>query len=869
MKKLNFVSAFLSILICFSGLYAQTPKKICYAYKVNPHPPVIDGLLNDVVWSKAQWAGDFVQRTPHEGAAPSQQTAFKIVYDESNLYIFIKAYDTEPDKIVQRMARRDWATGDFVEINIDCNLDKRTAFSFSITSAGVQCDEYISNGNSWDINWNAIWHTKTSIDDEGWNAEVKIPFSQLRFPDKEEHVWGVQVKRKLFRKEERSNWQFIPQNSTGWVHLFGEIHGIHGIKMPKRIELLPYTVAKGHTYQRDAGNPFATGRDGKSNLGLDGKIGLSGNLTMDFTVNPDFGQVEADPSEVNLTAYESYFHEKRPFFMEGNDIMDFHTGTGDIFYSRRIGRNPHYYPDTEDGEYVNMPDNTTILGAMKITGKLQNGISLGILNAFTSKESAEIEFNGSRRSEVVEPYTNYSLVRMQKEYNGGNTVVGAIATGTMRDLSDSHLKFLNKAAYTGGMDFQTNWKERKYYFNMKTVFSNIRGNKEAILRAQESSARYFQRPDADYVSVDPERTSLTGHGGRFTFGKQGGNWNYDFSTRWASPGLELNDLGYLSRADRIRQNSWLGYRTNKPGTVFREFSLNLNQRSEWNFGRQNLSNSGNINFWGRFNNFWSINGGVNREGNALSTSMLRGGPAMKYSGGWAYWYGIGTDQRKALNLHFGGEGYKSSDGISNSLNFYSWGTWQASTRLNFQFNPNYNIRKSDLQYISKIETESGDRYVFGKIDQKTVSLTMRFNYNITPDLTIQYYGQPFVSAGKYASFKYITDPGAEKYENRFHNYSGKELNYDAEESAYMISEGESGLLNYSFGKPDYSFVQFRSNLVIRWQYIPGSTMYLVWTQGRTGFDGTGDFSYRDNIRSLYDVYPNNVFLIKIAHWFSL
>ena len=569
------------ILFCLQFAYSEPPEKKTYLTShINPHSPVVDGKLDDAVWDKVPWAGDFVQRSPYEGKEPSQATAFKILYDDGNIYVAIRADDKEPEKIERRMSRRDDLEGDWIEVHLDSYFDHMTAFCFVVNAAGVKGDYVISNdGDNEDDTWDPIWYVKADINDTGWTAEMRIPLSQLRFGKKADQIWGLQVSRRLFRKEETSQWQLIPQKASGWVHMFGELLGIKGIKAQRQVELTPYSVGSMQRFKREEGNPFATGSLSNLYGGIDGKIGLPSDLTLDFTINPDFGQVEADPSVVNLTAFETYYTEKRPFFIEGRNILSFQIMGGDgsfssdnLFYTRRIGRSPQFYPDTEEREYLDMPENTTIIGAFKITGKTKSGLSVGIIDSVTAKENAQLSYLGQRHAQIVEPFTNYFGFRLQKDYNKGNTIFGSMITATNRNIQNEELNFLHNAAYTGGFDFIHQWKDKTYYFSLKTVFSLVRGSKDAILRTQESSVRYFQRPDTDHVWVDPNRTSLSGHGGTVNFGK-GGSAGFRFSTgvSWRSPGLELNDMVYLRRADAIMQWIWANYRISKPFSIFREY----------------------------------------------------------------------------------------------------------------------------------------------------------------------------------------------------------------------------------------------------------------------------------------------------------
>ncbi|MCP4214686.1 MAG: carbohydrate binding family 9 domain-containing protein [bacterium] len=842
---------------------------------VNPTAPVIDGRLDDGVWRKGEWCGGFIQRTPHENQAPSQETLFKILYDQKNLYVGIRALDDAPESIVRQLTRRDNREGDWVEIIFDSYFDRRTGFAFAVNAAGVKHDMLISeDGDSSDPGWDPIWYVKTVVDDRGWTAEMQIPFSQLRYDNNEEQEWGLQVTRYLHRRDELNQWQLIPPKAPGFVAFFGNLKGLKSIRQQRRIELLPYSVGKHQHFSQDAANPFSTGSSSGLTGGLDGKMAISNNLTLDFSINPDFGQVEADPSEVNLSAFESYFREKRPFFVEGKNILNFQLTTGDggysrdnLFYSRRIGRAPQHSPDLEDDQYIDSPSNTSIIGAFKLTGKMRNGLSFAILESLTAKENAVIDFLGDRSRVTVEPLTNYFSLRIRKDYNYGKTIIGGMITAVNRSLKEEHLRNLHSAAYTGGFDVYHSWKKKTWYVSLNTVFSHVRGADEAILETQESSLRYFQRPDADYVTLDPERTSLSGYGGTFFFGKSGGG-HIRFSTgvTWRSPGLELNDIGYLRSADRIMQWVWVNYRQTEPSKLFRNFYINCNQSQGWNFGGERIFGSGNINFYAQFNNYWSFRVGFKRLGKSLSGTDLRGGPSLKKDAGFSLWGSVHSDARKRIRFRLGWHRYRGNTG-SMSYGFWGWAVFRLTDALSFSLRPSYdNVRRS-LQYVDTLETGSGDRYIFSALKQKTAALTLRLDYSITPDLTIQFYGQPFISSGKYTDFKNITDSRAHRYEDRFHIFRADEIIYDAGMEYYDISEAGGEV--HGFDDPDFNFLQFRSNLVVRWEYVPGSTVYVVWSQGRTdSFNNGGEFSLRRGIGDLFRIRPDDVFLIKFTYRFK-
>jgi hypothetical protein len=873
------LSLFLTLV--FTAVYAKsadsTIVKRTYKTAFTRTAPVIDGLDNDDCWKSVEWTGNFTQSQPVENKPPSQQTEFKVLYDNDNLYMFIRAYDSIPDKISKIMSRRDNFNGDMIFVELDSHFDKQTDFLFCASASGAKSDAAISDdGNNEDDNWNPIWYMKTSIDDKGWCAEMKIPLSQLRFGKKDQQIWGMQVTRNIFRLQERSQWQYIPKGSPGVVHLFGELQGINNIKPKPQIELMPYSVARTERYQKVEGDPFNTGKLSKISAGLDGKIGLTNDFTLDFTINPDFGQVEADPSEVNLTAFESYFSEKRPFFVEGSNIYQFmpnqtiviHNMYADnLFYSRRIGRYPQYYPSVGSNEYVKMPESTTILGAMKISGKTKKGLSIGILESLTSREDALIDSAGVRRKETVEPLTNYFLGRVQQDFNKGQTILGAMFTAVNRNINSPALDFLHSAAYTAGLDFQHNWKERTWYIAGNAEFSKIKGKPVSITDAQTSSARYYQRPDAKYLSVDSTLTSLSGYGGTVKFGKSSKKrLQFETSVTVRSPGLEFNDIGYMRYSDVIHHGTWVAYYMRNPFWIFNNFYLNTNYWMYWNFGGQLLSTNTNINFNSQFKNKWRLNGQFNRQSENLSTTLLRGGPSFIMPGNQSFNLNLGTDYSKKLSVFVGNYHGSGDAGSSGGHEYYCEINYRPTNSLSISIDPDYGIQHQELQYVTTTGTDANPGYIFAKLDQKTLGITFRINYTINPELSIEYYGQPFISAGKYTDFKEITQPRAERFRERFHTFASEEITFDKESGSYSINDGISDV---TISNPDFNFRQFRSNLVVRWEYLPGSTLYLVWSQGRTSSDTNGMFKYANDIKNLFGVTPRNVFLIKLSYWFAL
>jgi hypothetical protein len=879
MKKFLTISV-VGLILPMLAIFGQAeilPKKIYQAYRIE-NAPVVDGVFDDQAWESGEWAGDFVQHEPYDGRPPSQQTEFKLAFDDVNIYVAIRALDNAPDSITSRMSRRDNGDGDMVFVIFDSYHDLRTGFVFGVSSAGVRFDMIFSNnGQNEDPTWDPIWQAKARIQDWGWGAEMKIPLTQLRFKKNATEVWGFEVVRQIFRHEEMSMWHPIPRTAPGIIHAMGELDGLQEIQPRKQLDLTPYGVASLMTYEPEDGNPFATGTDPKWNVGLDGKIGVTNNLTLDFTINPDFGQVEADPSEVNLTAFETYFEEKRPFFIEGKSITSFNVGLGDgdvgndnLFYSRRIGRRPRGYPSLDEGEYVDMPVFTRILGAAKLTGKTEKGLSVGILEAVTADTKATIDNQGERRNETVEPLTNYALARVQKDFNKGNSIIGGAVTSTIRKLDGTGMDYLHTSATTAGVDFTQYFKDRNYSLSASFYTSNVQGSTEAITNTQRSSARYFQRPDADHLEFDSTLTSLSGVGGKLQFGKLGGKWNFLFMNIFKTPGLEINDMGYMREADEMLSVLWTGYSFIEPFSIFRRLNLNNDVYMVTDFGGTINGIGYEYNVHAGFKNYWNagIGGGFNFH--QISNGILRGGPSMYLPNSARLFYRIFTDDRKAVSGGFfgfsnwGWEDYTNSNSINVNI------TIRPINTLSISLSPGFSASTRDLQYIVQEEMEGEERYLFGFIDQKVLNMSLRINYNITPDLTIQYWGQPFVASGDYSEFKMITDPKADRYAERFHIYTDDQITFDEDEEAYEIDENLDGAVDYSFGDPDFNVDEWLSNLVIRWEFLPGSTAYLVWSQTRNYYAPVGTFDLWENLDYLFtDKKATNTFLVKFSYRFGL
>ena len=833
--------------------------------------PVIDGNLDESIWESAEWATNFIEVSPDENTDPSEQTKFKILYDQKNLYIALKALDSEPETITNRLSRRDGFVGDRINVLIDSYHDLRTGFLFTVTAAGVRGDEFITdNGDNIDASWNPIWSNKALINDEGWTAEMKIPLSQLRFSNDPNQVWGLNIVRNYFKNNELSAWNRIPIGAAGWVSEAGKLKGLKNIRPQKQIEIQPFVVTKLNRYEAEAGNPYADGSDFNLNAGLDVKIGITNDLTLDVTINPDFGQVEADPAAINLDGFEIFNRDQRPFFVENNNIFDyrFADNRNNLFFSRRIGRSPQVYPETTDEAFVNQPQNTTILGAAKFSGKTKNGWSIGVLESMTSKEFTEISANGNTSKSLAEPFTNYFVGRVQKDFNKKNTFFGGMFTATNRSLTPA-VSELRKSAYSGGVDFKHQWKNRAYFMDANIVMSHVQGSKEAIKLTQENLTHLFNRVDASHLEVDPTRTSLTGTGGRFGIGKVGGqHWNYNAGFKWVSPELELNDIGFLRNADEMIQYANLSYRSIKPTGIFRDFNVRFKQFSAFDFEGNYNRIQYQLNGSASFLNNWEIDFGLAHKPHIFSNSILRGGPRWRFSQENFQFLFVGSDRRKKF---FGKIGLIHSQAKENNfslLTFESELNYQPTNALNISLSPEYSISKNQTQYVTQSDyNNSASRYVLGTIDNHTLMASVRLDYTINPNLSIQYYGQPFISRGRYKDFKYVTNPVAERLSDRFRLYDSNQINLNGND--FQVDENRDGVMDYSFSNPDFSFVQFNSNLVLRWEYIPGSELFLVWSQGITSSVASSNGLFEGIETGILEERPQNIFLIKATYRFVL
>ncbi|MGB3548240.1 MAG: DUF5916 domain-containing protein [Saprospiraceae bacterium] len=866
-----------ALLLLTAALTAQDRPEYT-TQRIAGEAPTVDGKLDDAAWEQVEWGADFHQRQPSDVEPVSQETAFKILYDDRYLYVAWRAYDTHPDSIVARLSRRDEFPGDWVEINIGSLNDKRTAFSFTASASGVRGDELVSeDGNNWDSSWNPFWLAKTNIDSLGYTAEARIPFSQLRFGKGESREWGLQVNRNFFRKQEADSWAPVKQDQPGWVSRFGTLKGLEGIKPRKALEIQPYVLGQvrtGGAYNPE--DPFSEKTETRLSAGLDGRVGITNDIVADFTINPDFGQVEADPGAINLDGFQIFFREQRPFFVEGRNIFDYRVTQAEaggpynrdlLFYSRRIGGNPSRFVDGDaaNGRYVQQPENTTILGAAKVSGKTRQGLSLGLLSSVTEREMATIVDLNGERTEQVEPFTTYNVGRVQQDFNDGQSTIGVMLTGVNRDLSSEALQFLHESAYSSGIDLVHRWKDRAWQLRVNGVWSQVNGSEEAILRTQTSFEHSFQRPDADHLRVDSTATRLSGTGGTVAIGEFKGDWIFETGATFRSPGLELNDIGFMGNTEQINYFAWVARRWQNPGKIFNRFQWNQNVYLGFDWSGESLNRSYNTNCWGQFKNFSSINMFLNIEQQDIRKNALRGGPLYRRSPGIATGGGFGTDQRKDLQLFFYGNGGQSYDGNVMGGEVGIEVNYQPTDALSVALSPSYNPSSRRDQYVSTLT--DGDRvgYLHGRIEQQVFSFTVRGTYNLTPDFTIQYYGQPFAARGVYDEFKIVDRPLANDFEDRFVTFSPAQIRFEEDGGNFLVNDDGDEADDFEFGDPDFNFIQFRSNLVIRWEYRPSSTLFLVWSQGTSGGADPGRNVFSALSEDLFGGEVQNTFLVKATY----
>ena len=810
-------------------------------------PPVIDGKGADAIWQAARKISDFRQFQPRENSDPSFRTEFQVAFDEHNLFVFVRAFDPHPDSIMHALTRRDVrGPSDQIIVFIDSYNDKRTGFDFNVNPDGVKRDYSIFNDGEENGSWNAVWDVATQVDSLGWTAEFRIPLSQLRFADADTHTFGFGVWRDIERYNERVSWPVFQRTRNGLVSQLGTLDGIAGISSPARLELTPYTVTKNVSRAKTAGG-FE--RDQKVALGGDLKYGITPNVTLDATVNPDFGQVEADPSVLNLSAFETFLSERRPFFVEGTGfykfalncyiVVDCNTNEG-LFYSRRIGRSPSLLNDYGD---ATTPTATPIAAAGKLTGRTRSGLSFGLLDAVTPDVTGVAD-------KTVEPGTNYAVLRAQQDLRGGQAGISWIATAVNRSLDEWTRPALHASAYVTGASFRNRFRNGQYELTGSITASRVSGDRRVIANTQRNSTHYYQQPGDDYV-VDTMRTSLDGHAEQIKFGKYGGGiTRFETSLVRQSAGFDVNDLGYLRRADILDWSTWAAINFNTPRWIYRTLRFNGNHWEHWTTSGMRLENALNFNAHMDLKNNWNLHAGgtVGALTESYCDRCTRGGPPLRDSRGLYPWFGINGDNRKLIIPGVWGNLSRSNEGKSHSVNLGPYLNFRVSTSFTAELGANFNSAVEDAQWFGNfVDANNVTHYSFAHLEQETRSMSLRLNYTARPNLTFEFYGSPFIAKGTYTDFRELSaTPDADSFDARFQPYTPP-------------ATRDRG----------FNVTELRTNAVMRWEYRPGSTLFLVWAHGREDYIGSESrASWGTQYRDLFDLHPDNTFLIKVAYWLN-
>lgn len=851
----------------------------------------IDGVVDEKAWQKANSTTRFLQREPVEGALPEEKTEVRVLYDESALYVGAKMYDSKPHLIGDQLVRRDqWGQFDYFTFYVDSNDDRRTAYEFQVSAAGVQRDRYLFNDTKHDDAWNAVWESAIQRTNKGWSVEMRIPLSQISYnPSDEEQTWGVNFRRKRLSSNESLDFSIESRIRYGKVSLFGRMHGIKLAKATRRIEMRPYALASTRTAPSTPGNPFFDGSELDQRIGLDIRYGLGSAHTLDVTINPDFGQVEVDPAVVNLSAFEVFFRERRPFFVSDAQVFNFElSGRSSLFYSRRLGRQPRGgAPSGTD--FNEIPTQTKILGAAKLTGRSQSGLSIGALAAVTSQESGEAFTASSNQFQkfTVEPRSEYGVLRARQDFRGGATQVGAIATLMHRELPNTGaFDFLPSNAFSGGVDFEHNWggpRSRDWMLTGYFAGSQTRGSNAAMIRAQRASNHFFQRPDATRFAVDSTATSISGYDWRLQFERQSAkHWSGSIWFAELSPGFEINDLGFSTSSERIDGGARLEYQEIRPGNIFRNYRLTTftyyNFRHEvlddsfsttsWSRGYKNGTFSGNAKF--EFNNFWELGIDTRFTPRRISDSMTRGGPLMENPGNYTLGMNLRTDRRKAIAFEpkIGYEnGAKGGSGWEVGVET----TYRPSPSWEFEFRPRYETERKPAQYVTKTSDIGfaptyGPRYIFSDLRRKSFSLETRMNITFSPKLSLQLFAQPLISSGDYLSYKSLTQAGSFNFDV-FEEGTRTYLDPTDPSERIIDFEGD-GTPDFTMSDRDFNIRSLRMNLVLRWEYRPGSQVFFVWQQSRRDRINTGRFRLGQDFSSIFDASSENIFIVKFNYWFG-
>jgi hypothetical protein len=863
----------------------------------------IDGRLDEPDWNAAPLISGFVQSEPNEGAAAGQDTHVRILFDNEAVYVSARLFEPDPAHIRRQLVRRD-ERGPFMDwfgFSLDPNLDGRTGFQFRVNAAGVQQDQYVFDDSSEDLEWNAVWESAVQRDSLGWTVEARVPLSQIRYnAGSEPQTWGVNFHRRRVVDAELSHFSLESRRRRGLVSQYGRMEGVVVPGGVRRIEARPYLVGSLQRGPVELGNPFFDGSATGSRFGSDFRLGLGSSFTLDGTVNPDFGQVEADPAVINLTAFESFFDERRPFFVEDAQVFDFRLsgGQNQLFYSRRIGRAPRGRAPS-GASFVDLPDASTILGAAKLTGRTSGGMSVGVLTGITQPEEGEAFFpaSGARSRFAAEPGAQYGVATLQQDLNGGASQVSALLTGMSRNLpADGGFDFLPGQAFSGGVRIDHQMQDRAWRLNGFLAGSHVRGSSAAMVALQRASNHYFQRPDGTRASVDSSATSLSGLEWRLQLDRQNAeHWSGSVWLAQVTQGFEINDLGFSGTRERLDGGFRVGYREITPGRIFRDYSLNLN--SFHNFSHEALDDWTDPGSWRRAYTNGSFSLGtratlLNYHGGDLNVSWqpdqysrtaTRGGPVMLQPGGQSLRLGINSDRRRLFTLNAGFNYSRGSLGSGDDVSVDAGFSARPSSQVQIQLRPRYGIQSDAAQYVTSTATlpyapTFGRRYLFGELNRHTLSAELRVNYTLSPTLSFQFYAQPLISSGDYVRYRQLAAPGSfdfvEFREGTATNVggvpvcSGGSICRDTAGNQRVDLNGD-GVIDFTFADRDFNVRSLVGNAVLRWEYRPGSTVFLVWQRQQSEGDALGDFDFGRDLDVLLGAPATNRFIVKVNYWLGL
>ncbi|HEY4734539.1 MAG TPA: DUF5916 domain-containing protein [Gemmatimonadaceae bacterium] len=798
--------------------------------------PVIDGRDDDAAWATAKVITGFRVFDPKEDGDPSFQTEARVAYDSENLYVFARMFDPNPDSIVSLLSRRDVKTqSEQIKLMIDSYHDRRTAYEFGVNPAGVKRDYYVYDDTREDATWDAVWDVATRIDSLGWTAEFKIPLSQLRYPRAAEHTFGLMLMRDIVRRSERDSWPVYRRSKSGIPSQFGDLSGLQGLGSPHRLEIAPYVIAKNSSV------PQANGfeRTQKQAVGGDLKYGVTSNLTLDATVNPDFGQVEADPAQLNLTAFETFLDEKRPFFLEGTGIFAFNSDASRMFYSRRIGRAPQLSGLVADPT-ADIPAAVTILGASKLSGRLASGTSLGSLFAVTSEESVG--------PTVIEPRTEYGVLRASQDFRKGESGIGTILTVVNRHMDDLTGRFLRSEALTAGVDARHRFDNGRYRLKGSMASSVVHGTEAAIDRTQRNAVHYYNRPDAG-LAYDPTRTSLSGTNLQLAADKVAGTLTYGANYERITPGFETNDVGFLAQADLQSATAHATLQSSEPRAFWRNAWIELWQANQFTASGMPTVNYTELDMFTEFRNRMTFGASLWSDNlmTAYCDRCARGGPALRSSPDYNLLINVGADPRGKVVPTLAAIYTVGDEGRSTLWRVRPYVTVLAHSNLSWELGTRYQRNRNDSQWYANLGKIGSDttHYLFAHLDQQLLSFTSRLNYTATTTLSLQCYAEPFLTTGRYFRLRELAAPRAAEYDDRYRPYS-----LSTDDASFNVKE-------------------LHASAVMRWEYRPGSTVFVVWTQGREQDDrDLGSFAPNRDFRGLFNARPDNTFLIKASYWIN-